>query len=169
MGSVARQYDTIAKLRALADHPDTPAAEAFSARRRMEEIEERIRNEAVRKRQEEDAKVMENVRPSHYSGTAAKKKLSKIKKKKGIRFPVDWPFGWDKRETIEVEAMHFDSEKKIVLGWKCPSCQMHVERTITQRHRARLMGKSDGVETFIQGVRDGVINQLCDACWKEYQ
>jgi len=167
--NVASQYEKIGKLRALAEHPDTPPAEAFSARRRMDEIEAKIRNESAKRQQEQAAKVMENVRPSHYSGTAAFKKLSQIRKKPRIKFPVDWPFGWDGRESVEVEVLYFDSDKKIVLGWECPSCKMRVERTITQRHRARLMGKKGGVDNFIQGVREGVINQLCDACWKENQ
>lgn len=160
--NVAAQYDRILKLRTLAEHPDTPPMEAASARRRMGEIEAKIR--AAAEAAEQERKRAQSV-PS-------KAKISSLKNKKGngnIQFPVEWPFGWDKRDKIEVEAMFFDSEKKIVLGWKCPSCQMHVERTITQRHRARLMGKSDGVNSFIDRVRAGSINQLCDDCWRKHQ
>lgn len=160
--NVARKYELIAKLRILADDERTPAVEAESARRKMEAIEAKIRIDY-----ENRVHVARNA-------AVAKPKLSSILKKKVVvsksnSFPTDWPFGWTRREKIDVERIDFDSERKIVLGWKCPCCKMYVERVITPKHRARLQGNPNGVGNFIKSIQSGELNQLCDECFKQYQ
>lgn len=165
----AKKYEQLKRLRALAENPSTPE-EGENARVRIEEIEARIRRE-----HEED---LENERREREARARKRtgKKLSianlRARKRKGgdvARFETEWPFGWERRDAIQVSELSFPHEKKIVLEWKCPSCEMHVERTITPRHRARLMGKPEGVRDFIGDIRGGKLNQLCDECWKKHQ
>lgn len=164
--NVAKWYQTIGKLRALVESPVATEAEATSARARMEEIEAKIRDAA--KKEEESRPKEVTPRPK-----ATVCDLSnKMKRKVGgvtNKIQTEWPFGWNKRETIDVDSVFFDLEKKIVLEWKCPDCGTHIVRTITPKHRAKLSGRPKGVKNFIDGIRQGKSNQLCDDCWKKHQ
>jgi len=161
--NIAAQRELIDKLRALAEHPDTPLEEAHTARLRLEEIETKIRAAKKKLRDAERQAEKRKIRPK----SALKRRVGK--KKNVEKFPLEWPFGWTRRDKIEVESIFFPTEKKIVLGWKCPGCKLHVERLITPKHRARLMSKSDGVQEFIEKVKNGEVNQLCDACWNGHK
>lgn len=150
---VAKKYEQIKKLRALADGAGTDA-EAENARARIDEIEAKIRLEHERR------------------GSSKGKRVGRLRvtlSGKVSRFETEWPFGWTRSGSVEVSEVGFSSDNKIVLEWKCPSCGVHIERVITPRHRARLMVKPNGVRGFIDDIRGGKLNQLCDECWEKHK
>lgn len=168
--NVKSQYELMRKLRALADHPDTPPEEADSARLRIDEIEQRIRD--THAKIEEERKRLKAV----IAKEKGRKKAAihailhrKPAVKSPVAFVVEWPIGWDgPKNRIETEEMCTDNGS-IVLGWKCPGCGRHIEKVISARHRARLKGQPGGVDGFVGSIRDGRLNQLCDECWAKYR
>ncbi|MDD5511775.1 MAG: hypothetical protein PHI12_13330 [Dehalococcoidales bacterium] len=166
---VAKMYERIGHLRALAEDPAATESEAQNARKRMEEIEARIRklndDLAAHRRKVADAIREEKAKKAEQRNT-----LWKIRRAAGPRkiFPVDWPFGWEKpHNSIDIEMLYCE-DRSVMLGWKCPGCGLQVEREITPRHRVRLSGKPQGVENFIRDLKTGVLNQLCDECCSKY-
>jgi hypothetical protein len=150
----------------MAEHPGTPEEEADSARRRIEEIESRIRS------------VRTNISEQAHSAEARKRaavqkiarKIAKAKaRSNSVEWPREWPFGWVQRDIIDISSTFLSGPNKIVLEWKCPGCGDHVTRVIMPKHRARLLRKADGVLNFIRDIRVGKLNQLCNTCWESYK
>jgi len=153
---VEKLYEILGKLRCLAEDPRTPTEESNNARRRMDEIEAKICRIAKEKIVKENISVFDALRTK-------RKNLSNKR-----TFETEFPFGWNKTIVLSDFKRTFDKNKNIVLEWKCPGCGMCVERIITVRHQAKLRGKINGVELFINGIREGKLNQLCDNCWNTY-
>jgi hypothetical protein len=174
--TVKEMYETIGKLRALAEHPATSEIEADNARTRMGELEEKIR--VVQERLEENRKkASERARQRAAAVKAKKDRPVKLRRalsnmrKKGRPKPVpvfrqEWPLGWDKRDKVVVDEM-VSTNGTLILNWKCPSCGENVERVISKRHRARLKAKPTGELEFVNRIREGETNQLCDRCWEK--
>jgi hypothetical protein len=158
---IAKKYDQIRNLRNLAEDINTTEAESSNAWRRIGEIEVHIRRAQEEYLKERNERVNKGRRIST--------RLNARRKANVPRFETEWPFGWTRRDRIEVAEVRFPHENKIVIEWDCPGCGMNVERVITPRHLARLSGRPGGVERFIRGIREGKLNQLCDECWEKHQ
>lgn len=153
---VAAKYALMMKLRVLAEDPRTPSCEAESARKRICEIEESIKAYS-------DTLEHDNSNPHH-----KKAKSRDSSKNKKTRFDENWPFGYTVRHTVEIGASKL-TDKSIGLEWKCPSCGEHVERILSTFKIARLSINANGVNNYIDSIRKGVLNQLCDKCQHKYK
>jgi hypothetical protein len=158
---IAKKYDQIRNLRELAEDSSTTEVESSNAWRRIGEIEANIRLAQEEYLKERNKRVGK--------GRRVLTRLNAKKKSSAPRFETEWPFGWTRRDRIEVAEVRFPLENKIVIEWDCPGCGMNVERVITPRHMARLSGRPGGVERFIGSIREGKLNQLCDDCWATHQ
>ena len=172
MEEVDPMYTKLGHLRALAEDERTPENEARNARLMMTKIEEKIR-EKQRKLQEEQERI---AKKSHWERSGFRRQLKALRNKKGngvsgkAKIETEWPFGWDRnrQQDIEVEEMYSDGGS-ILLGWKCVNCEEFIEKVITPRHRMRLSGRPDGVSVFVDKIRNGEMNQLCDECFNRYK
>lgn len=163
---IEKRKARIAHLMALAEHPDTPLHEAESARRVAATLRDAV---SMSSRTEMDTAangVFKNARPK-----TTKAKLGKLRNRKDAKkrvVPGDWPFDWKVRVPVEYERGKNPQNGEIVIGWKCPSCGDHVVKTIGARHQVRLRGQAGGIDSHVEVLTDGTLNQLCLACWDKY-
>ena len=167
--------DTIKRLQALADHPETPPEEADNARRRIAEIKERLAKGRTQVRGPEG-----RVEVFH-SVVAAKQRFGIARLKKERRVDLDaerqertikdeWPFGWEgPKAPIEHESMRNPVTGDLVVNWKCPNCGEHVTRVVNARHVLRLSGRPGKVAQYVSRLTDGSMNQLCPACFDTFR
>lgn len=140
-------------LRALANHPATPANERENAQVRIRELEERIA-------------VEENARSR--STSEGLRGLSMTLRARALgRLPEEWPPYWHgDRGAVEFEqGMH--SSGGIAIGWECPSCGKKVERNVGAIQARELMRRGQWERLLNRYVR-GTMNQLCMVCWEKF-
>jgi hypothetical protein len=171
---IITKYRLIRKLKNVVENEGSSLSERENARLRIIEIEEKIKEylDSVQKKAKDRMKQV--VSSVHFKKPNKKNTFSNLKRKldDGVSipvFPIDLAFGWNGESLVEISTFFDDVNKVILMEWKCPCCGRHVERMITKKHRARLMGKSDGIKKFIEGIRVGSINQLCDECYEKYR
>jgi hypothetical protein len=164
---IIAKYKLIAKLTRIVEDDASSDAEKKNAEQRIIEIKNKLNEYSVWLNIEQmiDRKLS---RIKDKQIISIRKKSFKDKRSV-LFFPTDLVFGWDKKVIIDVESIFDDINKVIFLEWKCPCCGGHVERIINQKHRARLLGKPDGIRNFINGIRQGKINQLCNECYERYR
>lgn len=164
---IIAKYKLISKLTKIVEDEASSDAEKNNARERIAEIRKKLNEYSIWLNREK----------------VVKRKLNRIKNKQNISvfkknlkdkinvpfFPTDLVFGWDKKVIVDVASIFDDINKVVFLEWKCPCCGGHVERIITQKHRTRLLGKPNGIRRFIDGIKQGDINQLCDKCYEKYR
>lgn len=162
----------LSALRALVSHPATPEYERRSAESRIDEIEQRVRKEKFRARARGKSKkplsMAEMAQRTSRYGIANLKRHMRTKAQSVEMVARDqWPFGWDgPKKEIEVEyAIHNDD---YVMGWKCPDCGDHIERVIVYGVWIRMKQEADGFGEYLDRVRNGELNQLCNKCWERW-
>ena len=168
-------------LRALADHPDTPPAEASNARRRIEEILERLRKE--RSGDERTHVRMVGDMPTSMS-EAMERMFRRVTRSGSARmrheyrstpqtedeiFARDgWPRNWPgDRHPVEFEQ-GWGQNGDLSIGWKCPGCGEHVTKYLSNHFLDRLKMVGKGVEDYIKERVGGTMNQLCEECWRKW-
>jgi len=171
---IIAKYRLIRKLKNVVENEGSSLSEIENARLRIIEIEEKIKEylDSVQKKAKD--RMDRDVSSVYFKKPNKKNTFLNLKKKLdyGVSipvFPVDVAFGWNSESLVEISTFFDDINKVILMEWKCPCCGKHIERMITKKHRARLMGKPDGIRNFINGIRQGDINQLCDECYKRYR
>lgn len=158
---IVAKYRLISKLIRIVEDEASSEAEKNNARDRITEIKNKLSEYSICLNKNRTANISRD-----------KRTISVFKKnlQRGVPyFPIDLVFGWDKKVIVEVCSVFDDVNKVIFLEWKCPCCGGHVERIITQKHRARLLGKPNGIRNFINGIRKGDINQLCNDCYEKHR
>lgn len=170
---IAAKYDLIAKLRVLAEDPRTPLYEAESARKRICEIEESMKEFILLiqkgfKSRNSDTLEHDNSNLHHKKAKSIDRKSRDSIKNKKAGLNENWPFGYTARHVVEIGTSRL-SDKSIGLEWKCPSCGKHVECILSTFKIARLSINANGVNNYIDSIRKGVINQLCDECQHKYK
>lgn len=160
---IVAKYKLIRKLTSIIDDKASSEAEKDNAKARIIEIKNKLNEylECLNKK-----RITKN-RVNKRNVFIYNKDLNS--RKSSVFFPVDLVFGWDKKVIVDVASIFDDVNKVVFLEWKCPCCGGHIERIITQKHRARLLRKPDGVGNFIDGIIKGDINQLCDCCYEKYR
>ena len=172
MLSESSRFATIEKLKALAEHPNTSPEEAENARRRIEQIRERIDEERTQVRKATPigdlaSGAFPNIRRKGLDHLRRKRRAIPLDVEPERTMKDEWPFGWTgPRQPIEYESMRNPTTYDLVVGWKCPGCGEHVTRIIDKRAVLRAEGQRGGVKGFIKKLTGGSVNQLCWDCWK---
>jgi len=156
---VAGLYERLKKVVDLANHPGTPTTEAESARGIADALEAKIR-----------ALGASNIKSEASAKSKGKKRVWRVDTGgRRLSFPIKWPFGWGVRGSVEIETEYSEADGVLSMGWKCPSCGAQVERIASRRLLRRLLVGSAGVLDFVEKIRVGEYNQLCDKCMREYE
>lgn len=168
-------YELIGKLRVLSESSGATEAEAENARQRMDELETKLKYVQAtltknRRITSESARAKDRVaRKKPKSRKNVLVSLTKRSRPKPVPiFRQEWPIGWECKSSVSVDTMD-STNGTLILNWKCPSCGCDVERVVFRKHRMRLKGKPNGELEFVNRIRRGETNQLCDKCWEKFR
>lgn len=155
-------YELIGKLRILSESPGATEAEAENARQRMAELETKLKYVQA---------TLKKNRHITSESARAKDRAARKKRSRPKLVPIfrqEWPIGWECKSSVSVDTMD-STNGTLILNWKCPSCGCDVERVVSRKHRMRLKGKPNGELEFVNRIRRGETNQLCDKCWEKFR
>ena len=152
-------------LRALLEHPATSDVERENAASRLAEMDQG----SVSKAAKMPASMADMAKRVQRRGLATFKSRVRGVSATRNRIRNEWPSSWPgpREEIKEFERGEFEGGE-VVIGWKCPDCNEHVSRVITDRMMFRLRGRIGSMEAYIKHILGPEISHLCSDCWDKW-